>query len=212
MLNQGRNEKCSCNSGLKYKKCCLVNEQKSMLTQVVKPYNAKSKIVLGDAVDVQFETQQRVISELPNDINCVERSMSNANLFGNDTEWGTLLVFDKINQQFEAFYQSHHMWNVSKDGSVVYDDIDLLNKATKQYKFVCKDANEWDVKVVDGSNIQCGNSGHEAYWKVVDTITPKYKGKCDAIYLKGFAVNLYMGNKNYTQSDIDLMVESLTII
>ena len=36
MNNQGRNEKCSCNSGLKYKKCCLGSEQEPILPQVEK--------------------------------------------------------------------------------------------------------------------------------------------------------------------------------
>ena len=168
------------------------------------------KVVLGDGIDVQFKQQSRVISLIPNDTNCVERSLNNAEVLGLDYQWGSLFVFDTKLQQFESFYQSHHMWNVSKDGSVVYDDIDLINKSTKQYNFVCKDANEWNVKIVDGSNIQCGISCFDAYWKVVDTLTPKYKGKCDAIYLTGFAVNAYTGliGKKFTQKDIDTMINS----
>ena len=169
------------------------------------------KVVLGNDYDVQLEQQARVVTDVPNDVNCVARSLNNAEVFGNDTEWGTLLVFDEVNQQFESFYQSHHMWNISNDSSVVFDDIDLINKATKQYGFVCKDANEWNVKVIDGSKIKCGSSCYDAYWEVVDTLTPKYKGKCDAIYLTGFAVNAYVGaGKNYTQKDIDLMVNSFS--
>lgn len=170
---------------------------------------SKPKVVLGNDYDVQLEQQMRVISSTPNSVNCVERSLNNAEVFGNDTEWGTLLVFDEKLQQFESFFQSHHMWNVSKDGSVVFDDIDLINKAVKQYNFVCKDANEWNVKVIDGSNIKCGSSCYDAYWEVVDTITPKYKGKCDAIYLTGFAVNAY-GGKKYTEKDINMMVNSFS--
>ena len=182
-------------------------KQRSITTSSSNPFGPK--VILGNTMDVQLEQQSRVISSQPNSVNCVERSLNNAEVFGLDYQWGSLLVFDEVNQQFESFYQSHHMWNVSKDGSVVYDDIDLINQAVKQYNFVCKDANEWNVKVIDGSKIKCNGSCYDAYWKVVDTLTPKYKGKCDAIYLTGFAVNAYVGaTKNYTQKDIDMMVES----
>ena len=69
------------------------------------------KVILGNTMDVQLEQQSRVISSQPNSVNCVERSLNNAEVFGLDYQWGSLLVFDEVNQQFESFYQSHHMWN-----------------------------------------------------------------------------------------------------
>jgi hypothetical protein len=157
-------------------------------------------IVLGEVKDV--ELKQQAISSA-NGVDCVKRSLDNKQEMGVDTNWGTLLVYDKKLGQFESFFQSHHCWNISKDGLTIYDDINNIKSAIKQYNFNTINVEDFKVKTIDGSKIKCGSSCYGAYWELVDTISPKFKGKCDAIFVSGFAVsarefNPIQGDKVYT--------------
>ena len=159
--------------------------------------------------EFKFEQQPCVgKSKLERGVDCVKRAYLNQKEHALKTQWGTLLAFDQKLQQFESFYMSHHMWNTNDDETIVYDDLFSIRKGLEEFNFVSTDPENWKIKVIDGSRIKCNGNCYKAYWDLVDTYTPIYKGKYDALYITNFAVSIAW-SKVFREQDINLMIDSV---
>ena len=99
-------------------------------------------------------------------------------------QYGMLLIWDEKIKHYDPFW-AYHVWNVSEDETIIYDNFDLVQQGINEFGFQLKNPIEnWKVKVIDGTNLKSKKHYMECF-DVIDKVTKPHKGY-DAIYIQNF--------------------------
>jgi len=99
-------------------------------------------------------------------------------------QYGMLLIWDEKIKHYDPFW-AYHVWNVSEDETIIYDNFELVQQGINEFGFQLKNPIEnWKVKVIDGSYLKSKKHYLECF-DVIDKVTKPHKGY-DAIYIQNF--------------------------
>ena len=99
-------------------------------------------------------------------------------------QYGMLLVWDEKIKHYDPFW-AYHVWNVSEDETIIYDNFELVQKGINDFGYQLKNPIEkWKVKIIDGTYLKSKKHYMECF-DVIDRVTKPHKGY-DAIYIQNF--------------------------
>ena len=99
-------------------------------------------------------------------------------------QYGMLLIWDEKIKHYDPFW-FYHVWNVSEDETIIYDNFDLVQQGINEFGFQLNNPIEnWKVKVIDGTYLKSKKHYLECF-DVIDKVTKPHKGY-DAIYIQNF--------------------------